>query len=652
MKVFSSIAFVVTLLVAICHGQATAPPPLTPEQLIFPENTISDVSFSPDGSRIVMAVTEPNQGTRRATSHIWELQIGSRQLRQLTNTNKAESSPRWSPDGSKLAYVSNVEGSVQIYLLPVGGGEPVRLTDGKKPTGRFAWSPDGKQIAFVAIDRAPTAAADQHKDDDPVVMTTREEEEKVRPRLRRLMLIDVATKEARQLSAGEWDVSEIEWTPDGAHLIVTARDQAKLKAKNGIYALSLADLSMKLIAEPLGSGFQTRVSPDGHRLAFIASPNQKAINKDLFIQPLAGGPSQDLTATSIDRNITSFMWAGNETVLAIAETGFGRSFYRLQIDGKFERVNANQTNEIPGSFDSYKGQIAFASNGSASSSVELWLSDGKGAAAKVSSFNDRVSQLALVRAEFVHFKSFDGLQIEGALLKPSTYKPGMKAPLIVLAHGGPVGRWEADFHYWGRVGQLLASHGYAVLYPNVRGSTGYGQRFSDLSRGDLGGGDFKDLMAGVDYLIAQGIADPDRLGIGGWSYGGEMSAWAITQTQRFKAAVVGAPVINQLSELGTEEDPSGDIDFFGVPYEHLDLLQRISPITYIKNAKTPTLILHGTEDTDNPIGQSKELFAALKYYGVECEFAIYPREPHGFREEKHNVDRMQRILRWYDSHLK
>jgi dipeptidyl aminopeptidase/acylaminoacyl peptidase len=173
-----------------------------------------------------------------------------------------------------------------------------------------------------------------------------------------------------------------------------------------------------------------------------------------------------------------------------------------------------------------------------------------------------------------------------------------------------------------------------------------------MSRGDLGGGDFKDIMAGIDYLIARGIADPDRLGIGGWSYGGEMSAWAITQTQRFKAAVVGAPVVNQLSELGTEDDPSGDIDFFGVPYENLELLQRISPITYIRNARTPTLILHGTEDTNNPIGQSKELFQALKYYGVECEFAIYPREPHSFREEKHLIDRMNRILRWYDLHLK
>jgi len=339
-------------------------------------------------------------------------------------------------------------------------------------------------------------------------------------------------------------------------------------------------------------------------------------------------------------------------MLATSETGFGSTFYSIHMDGKAAKLTTIDERENPAVFDSWSGQIAFVSNGTADSSVELWLSDGRGPSRKVSSFNDRVTQLPLVRAEFPRYKSFDGTEIEGELLKPASSKPGTRVPLIILAHGGPVGRWEANFHYWGRVGQLLASHGYAVFFPNVRGSTGYGDRFSQMSRGDLGGGDFKDIMAGVDYLIKQGIADPDRLGIGGWSYGGEMSAWAITQTQRFKAAVVGAPVVNQLSELGTEDDPSGDIDFFGVPYENLALLQRISPITYIKNARTPTLILHGTEDTNNPIGQSKELFQALKYYGVECEFAIYPREPHGFREEKHLIDRMNRILRWYDSHLK
>jgi len=650
MKVFSlaGLSVLISMLLAgVCFGQSTTEP-LTPEQIMFPENIITDVRFSPDGQTILMAVAEPQKSPSPATSHIWELQTTSKQLRQLTNSPKVETYPRWAPDGSRFAYLSNVEGTMQIYLLPAGGGQAVRLTDGKKPSGRFAWSPDGKQIAFFS----PDPPADKPKEDDPVVMTTGRDQ-KTNQRLRRLWVIDVATKEARQLATGDWDLSEIEWRPDGAGLILTAKEHPESsQAKWRIYFFSLADKIMKLIAEPIGDPFQIKVSPDGRKLGFVARRTAGANHKDLYIQSFAGGPPQNLTATSIDRNVASFIWLNNETMLATSETGFGSTFYRIHMDGKAEKITPINEKENPATFDSWNGQIAFVSNGTADSSVELWLSDGHGPSQKVSSFNDRVTQLPLVRADFPRYKSFDGTEIEGELLKPASYKPGTRVPLIILAHGGPVGRWEANFHYWGRVGQLLASHGYAVFFPNVRGSTGYGDRFSQMSRGDLGGGDFKDIMAGVDYLIKQGTADPDRLGIGGWSYGGEMSAWAITQTRRFKAAVVGAPVVNQLSELGTEDDPSGDIDFFGVPYENLELLQRISPITYIKNARTPTLILHGTEDTNNPIGQSKELFQALKYYGVECEFAIYPREPHGFREEKHLIDRMNRILRWYDAHLK
>lgn len=655
MKVFffavlSVLSFI--LLPVVCFGQPKTEQPLTPEQIIFPENIISDVRFSPDGQRILMAVAEPQNYPSPATSHIWELQTGSSQLRQLTSSPKVETYPRWSPDGSRFAYISNVEGTAQIYLMPAGGGEAVRLTDGKRPGGRFAWSPDGRQIAFFSVDIPTTqAGADKPKEGDPVVMTTRDQ--KVNSRLRRLWLIDVATKEPRQLVTGDWDFSEIEWLPDGAGLIVTAKEHPESdKAKWRIYSFSLADKTMELIAEPIGDPFLIKVSPDGRKLTFVGRRTKEANHKDLYIQSLASGPPQNLTANSIDRNVASFIWLNNETMLATSETGFGSSLYRIHLDGKAEKVTTIDQKENPIGFDSWHGHIAFVSNGTATTEQELWLSDGNGPSQKVSNFNERVSQLPLVRADFLHYKSFDGTEIEGELLKPPSYKPGTKVPLVILAHGGPVGRWEANFHYWGRVGQLLASHGFAVFYPNVRGSTGYGARFSQMSRGDLGGGDFKDIMAGVDYLIARGIADPDRLGIGGWSYGGEMSAWAITQTQRFKAAVVGAPVVNQLSELGTEDDPSGDIEFFGVPYENLELLQRISPITYIKNARTPTLILHGTEDTNNPIGQSKELFQALKFYGVECEFAIYPREPHGFREEKHLIDRLNRILRWYDSHLK
>jgi dipeptidyl aminopeptidase/acylaminoacyl peptidase len=265
--------------------------------------------------------------------------------------------------------------------------------------------------------------------------------------------------------------------------------------------------------------------------------------------------------------------------------------------------------------------------------------------------NDSWKQFTLGTPEVYKFKSFDGVEIEAALLKPAGYDGKRLLPLIVLVHGGPTGNWGDSIETWG---QLLAARGYAVFYPNIRGSSGYGQKFIEMNRGDWGGADFKDVMAGVDDLIAKKIADPDKLAIGGWSYGGYMSEWAITQTTRFKAAVSGAGLSNLISEYGTERGPSYDEWFYGVPYEPDKLVSFLnsSPFVHLKNAKTPTLILQGDSDPVDPLGQSQELYRGLKHYGVETEMVEYPREPHGFHEEKHLLDRLQRILAWYDKHLK
>jgi dipeptidyl aminopeptidase/acylaminoacyl peptidase len=255
---------------------------------------------------------------------------------------------------------------------------------------------------------------------------------------------------------------------------------------------------------------------------------------------------------------------------------------------------------------------------------------------------------AAISAQLVKYKSADGTEIEAALLQPSAPSP-KPYPAVILVHGGPTGRWADNFEPWG---QLLAARGYAVLYPNVRGSTGYGQHFVEMNRGDWGGGDFQDVMAGADWLVARGLADPNRLGIGGWSYGGYMAAWAVTQTTRFKAAVSGAPVIDMASEFGTENGSAYDEWFYGTPYEKLDGFIKSSPITFVKNARTPTLLLQGEDDTTDPIGQSQQFYRGLKRYGVDSDLVLYPREPHGLREEHHLVDRLTRILAWYDRYLK
>ena len=265
--------------------------------------------------------------------------------------------------------------------------------------------------------------------------------------------------------------------------------------------------------------------------------------------------------------------------------------------------------------------------------------------------NDSWKEYALVAPEFYKYKSFDGREIEAALLKPKNYDGRSKLPLIALIHGGPTGAWEDTVDTWG---QMLVARGYAVFYPNIRGSIGYGQKFIESNRGDWGGADYKDVMTGVHDLVERGIADPKRLGIGGWSYGGYMSEWAITQTTEFRAAVSGAGLSNLISEYGTEQHPSYDEWFYGLPYESEKVTGFLnsSPFVYLKNAKTPTLILQGEADTVDPLGQSEELYRGLKRYGVDTELVVYPRENHGFHERKHQIDRLNRIVAWYDAHMK
>jgi dipeptidyl aminopeptidase/acylaminoacyl peptidase len=324
--------------------------------------------------------------------------------------------------------------------------------------------------------------------------------------------------------------------------------------------------------------------------------------------------------------------------------GFQTSIDVVDVDGRSQTAAPLIVN--PSAFArTAEGTIVYAGE-SATRAPELWIKAPNGTAHAITTFNQPWADRPVVAPELIRYKSADGTEIEAALLRPSSPSP---RPAIILVHGGPTGRWSDAFEPWG---QLLAARGYAVLYPNVRGSTGYGQRFVEMNRGDWGGGDFKDVMAGADWLVAQGIADPNRLGIGGWSYGGYMAAWAVTQTARFKAAVSGAPVIDMASEFGTENGSAYDEWFYGTPYEKLDGFVKSSPMTFVRNVKTPTLLLQGEEDTTDPIGQSQQFYRGLKRYGVEADFVLYPREPHGLREEKHLLDRLTRIVAWYDRFLK
>ena len=614
---------------------------LTPEQALSVRQ-ISDPHFSPDGSRVAFTVAEPPKGTE-PNRDVWVLDVRSGDVLQYTNAPKSDTSPRWAPAGMRLAFISDRSGTNQIYLFGPAGGEAVQLTEGKNAVQSFEWSPDGKLIAFLAPE--PRSDDDdkkeREKDDARVV------DHDSRPA--RLYILDVESKKVRRLTSAPWRISEARWLPDSTGFIVIGTDRPESDQwMNQILSVALADGAIKQVTRPRGPFRDIEVSPDGSSVAYVASRSEGPSPHDLYFVSAHGGTGRNLTGELIDRPITRFVWQTNNSLLVLAQNGFGSTFYSVTTDGQTTRMPAFTVH--PGAFDvSRAGDLVFAGE-TAAQFPELWLSDLKGAQARrMTRLNQQEPGPALGRSEIIHYKSFDGTDIEALLLTPREYAPGARVPFVVMVHGGPTGRWSDSFEAWG---QLLASRGYAVLYPNVRGSTGYGNRFVEMNRSDWGGGDFKDVMAGVDAVIARGVADPAKLGIGGWSYGGYMAAWAVTQTNRFKAAVSGAPVIDLASEFGTENGSAYDEWFYGVPYEKQEGFIKSSPITYAKNVRTPTLLLQGEADTTDPIGQSQQFYRALKRYEVDAQLVLYPREGHGLREEKHLLDRLNRVVNWFDSHVK
>jgi len=636
-----------TISLALCSAALAQQPekniskPLTPEALLSLRH-LSGVEFSPDGTRLALVVTEPSKGDQRS-SHIWLFDVSDSSFRELTYSGKSESSPKWSPDGKLLAFLSNRDVNQQIYLLSLTGGESAPLTKGKRDISHFAWSPDGKTISFIAPDAKADAEDKKEKDKDDARAIDKDDKHP------RLWLITLQDRSERAMTPASFAVSDQAWFPSGNSLAVIATDHPESdRNTKRIFLVSTSDseAAMKELLAPRGPFGDLNISRSG-TISFIGSRDDGPSPHDLWLLPAGMPAAKNLTALSLDRAVFGYRWNKDDSLLVLAADGFTRRLVRFTSAGT--RQDLPFSHVMPSSFAvSGDGSVAFVGE-SSTAPQEIWLAAAGQSPRKFPYFNKAFDAFAPVKPEIYKYKSFDGLEIEAALLKPTGYDGESKLPLIALIHGGPTGAWESSIESWG---QLLVARGYAIFYPNIRGSVGYGEKFLESNRADWGGGDFKDVVAGVDDLISKGIADRDRLGIGGWSYGGYMSEWAITQTTRFRAAVCGAGMANLISEYGTEQYPSYDEWFWGVPYEKPEGFLNSSPFVQLRNAKTPTLILQGDADTVDPLGQSQELYRGLKRYGVDTELVVYPREPHGFHEEKHLLDRLNRVVAWYDAHMK
>ena len=644
----SVILFVCTFLLSLLpvFGQDDV---MTPEKIVRMKQ-ISDPQLSPDGKKVAYVLRSHDEEKHALTTDIYVVDSDTGESAQMTYHPDNDSNPRWSPDGKTLAFLSTREEKQQIWLIQLAGGEARQLTDIEDGTaGGIDWSPDGKTIAFLTARELTEdeEKAKEEKRDEIVVDETM--------RLNQLAVVQLDTGDVERLTDGKSDVVNPSWSPDGRKIAFVTRPSKDVDDYfySKIYVIdSGAGNPKRLTDSDALRESSPRWSPNGELIAFSGHPGYDlwADPSDVYVVPAEGGTATNLTS-ELDRAESVVSWSGDSRKILFS---FGEKTYSqlgiVEVESKaLDRLipKGKYLSGVSATRD--LDQLAVVMSDPLNPR-DLWIGDIRlESPRRLVQSNPDVSKLRLGRTEVIRWKSFDGMEIEGLLVLPVDYQEGQKVPLIVEPHGGPQGVRTVVFNpTW----QMFAGAGYGVLVPNFRGSGSYGREFVRANIGDWGGGDYKDIMAGVDHVIQKGIADETRLGVEGWSYGGFMTNWIITHTDRFKAAVSGAGLSNLESFYGTT-DIQGFMEYYhkGFPWVSRDIYRGSSPLASDFKVSTPTLILHGEEDRRVAISQSEELYHYLKKAGVTVRFVRYPREPHGLREPNHQLDRYTRMLGWFNKHI-
>lgn len=638
--------------------------------------SVSDVRISPDGSQIAYVVSTPSLETASHEGVLYRIEAaGGTPLRMTYHTrifNKPLPSPwlRWSPDGSLISFVGYVEGVPQVMAMAATGGEAWAITSMKEGVTRYEWSPDGKRIAFIASEPPPPEEEQRKKDKSYVIHVDKDQR---RPRI---WLQEVPAGAPRAISPPNKTVLDVHWAPDGKGLVYGASDETGFNApyNSAIYAISTDGGEPRMIVQRPGTNRMPQYSPDGRSIAFISSGGRAGMinGMDLYVAAAdgSGGAPRGLTVPR-EVWVSEFAWAPdglsifyipNEQTNDSGEHMFEQAIYRISVDdGRTQLVTPGRVANFSMSLSADGKRIAYRSVESRTMGdvTVLALSDDK--VTKLTEINPELRNWKMGDLEPVHWKSFDGKEIWGLLLTPPGYKHEQRIPMVVYCHGGPIGGFTYGIfpqfaHIPGQVDpypdEAMASAGMAILFPMPRGGSGYGVAGFRAIVNSWGEGDYKDIMAGVDAMIAQGVADPDRLGVMGASYGGYMTDWIVTQTGRFKAASTGASVSDLINEYYFSDAGDFIVEYFAFPWENNASLIEHSAISHVRNVTTPLLIQHGENDYRVPLSQAQEFYKALKTLHKTVEFDIYPRGGHVNFEPPLEREYMLRNLDWFERWLK
>ncbi|MGB7472089.1 MAG: S9 family peptidase, partial [Candidatus Acidiferrum sp.] len=618
---------------------------------------VSSPRISPDGTRVAYLVSEMNTEKEQAwkfVTHLWMVPATgpASAARQFTRGDKSVSNVEWSPDGKILAFTMEAgeekEAKPQVWFMYADGGEPWQVTKHKSGVRDFQISPDGKTLLLTATAPLSEEEEKRQKEKDDAVVVDHDF------KMAQLWTWNIATGDEKQISKGDFTVSDARWSPDGAHVTFTTNPTPRLDdgSLQTARVLDVASGTERKVVETADPTHTARWSPDGKWIAYLSSAGLFLNKENLFVVDANGGSPKKVSG-NFELNADEPIWSPDEKEIYFS-TDDHEAVRVFAADVAAGTIRAlTDTSAVANlSGISANGQTAVGTWSDPTHPTEVFRSDlSFGSLQRITNQNAWLSDYALGASEVVKWKSSkDGMEIDGVVTKPVDFDGTHKVPFLLNPHGGPTGVSLLSFN---PTEQIMAANGYMVLQPNFRGSSGRGEKFESANQNDWGDGDYKDDMSGVQAMVDKGWADPERMGAFGWSYGGYMTFWIDTQTDRFKAISPGAGLPDLYSMYSQTDIHRYLTAFLGMkaPWDNFQEYWDHSPMKFVNNVKTPTMILHGQADTRVPIPQAEEFYRALYEKHMPVEFVTYPRENHGFVEPRHIQDRLQRYVVFFGKYL-